>query len=86
MNDFTSLTGFESLKALELWRIAKLKDISFISTLTRLEHLNLRDLKHISALPNLTALKNLQEVILENVPVDMSTLPVDLQKIVRIYR
>ena len=34
MNDLTSLTGFDSLKSLELWRIARLEDISFIATLT----------------------------------------------------
>ena len=48
MNDLTSLTGFDSLKILELWRIMKLEDISFIRTLTGLERLNLRDLRHIT--------------------------------------
>lgn len=86
MNDLTSLTGFDCLKSLELWRIARLEDISFIRTLTGLERLRLRDLKHITTLPDLSALKNLQEVILDHVPVDPAQLPVDLQKITRKYR
>lgn len=86
MNDLTSLTGFDCLKSLELWRIAKLEDISFISTLTGLEHLRLRDLKHITALPDLSALKNLQEIILDHVPIDAAVLPADLQKIICQYR
>lgn len=86
MNDLTSLTGFDSLKSLELWRIAKLEDISFIATLTGLEHLRLRDLKHITALPDLSALKSLREVMLDNVPIDVAMLPADLQKIICRYR
>lgn len=86
MNDLTSLAYFDMLEALELWRIAKLEDISFISTLTGLERLRLRDLRHITALPDLSALKNLREIILENVPADTAALPADLQKIVRKYR
>ncbi len=84
MNDLTSLTGFDSLKSLELWRIAKLEDISFISTLTGLEHLSLRDLKHIVTLPELSELKNLQKIMLDNVPIDITGLPVDLQKIIHV--
>lgn len=86
MNDLTTLSGFNGLKSLELWRIAKLEDISFIGTLIGLEHLRLRDLKHITALPDLSALKNLQEIILDNVPIDATALSADLQKIICIYR
>ncbi len=86
MNDLTSLTGYDSLKTLELWRITKLEDISFISTLSGLERLSLRDLSHITTLPDLSVLKNLREVILDNVPIDVNTLPGDLQKITRRYR
>lgn len=86
MNDLTSLTGFDSLKSLELWRIARLEDISFIATLTGLEHLCLRDLKHITTLPDLSALERLQEIILNNVPIDVAAIPADLQKIICKYR
>lgn len=86
MSDLTSLAGYDSLKILELWRIMKLEDISFISTLTKLERLNLRDLSHITTLPDLSGLKNLQEVVLDNVPIDVAALPAYLQKITRKYR
>ena len=86
MNDLTSLTGFDSLKSLELWRIARLEDISFIATLTGLEHLCLRDLKHITTLPDLSALERLQEIILNNVPIDVAAILADLQKIICKYR
>lgn len=80
MNDLSSLAGF-NLKSLELWRINKLEDISFISTLQQLESLKLQDLKHIKALPDMSALKNLQEIVLENVPIDVDSLPENLRKI-----
>lgn len=86
MNDLTSLTGFGSLRSLELWRITNLKDISFISSLTGLERISFRDLRHITALPDLSALKNLHEILVDNVPIDAASLPVELQKITRIYR
>ena len=86
MNALASLTRFDSLKSLELWRIARLEDISFIATLTGLEHLCLRDLKHITALPDLSALERLQEIILDNVPIDVAAIPADLQKIICKYR
>lgn len=86
MNDLASLSGFHRLKSLELWRIAKLEDISFIGALTGLERLRLRDLKHITALPDLSALKSLREITLDNVSIDIAALPVDLQKITCKYR
>lgn len=82
MNDLSSLTGFKSLKHLELWRIAKLEDISFISTLTNLENLALIDLKYIHTLPDLSALENLKSIETDNVPIDISTLPDNIQKII----
>ena len=86
MNALASLTRFDSLKSLELWRIARLEDISFIATLTGLEHLCLRDLKHITTLPDLSALERLQEIILNNVPIDVAAILADLQKIICKYR
>lgn len=82
MNDLSSLNGFTSLKRLELWRIMKLEDISFISTLSSLESLRLLDLSHIHALPDLTGLENLKEIILDNVPIDETTLPERIRGIV----
>lgn len=82
MNDLSSLADFTSLKNLELWRISKLEDISFISTLENLETLSLTDLKYIHTLPDLSALKNLKDIKIDNVPVDISTLPEDIQKII----
>lgn len=81
MNDLTSLTGYNSLKILELWRIMNLEDISFVSTLTNLEELYLRDLRHITALPDVSGLKNLKKISLDNVPIDVTTFPSDLRKI-----
>ncbi|MDE6997121.1 MAG: hypothetical protein K2P04_04475 [Oscillospiraceae bacterium] len=71
------MTGFDSLKLLELWRIARLEDISFIAILTGSEHLCLRDLKHITTLPDLSAPERLQEIILDNVPIDAAAIPAD---------
>lgn len=82
MNDLSSLAGFTSLKNLELWRIAKLEDLSFVGTLKNLETLSLSDLKYIHTLPDLSALKNLKDIKIDNVPVDISTLPEDIQKII----
>lgn len=85
MNDLTSLRNFE-LKSLCLWRISKLEDISFIPTLLQLETLRLADLKHITHLPDMSELKHLRDISLENVPVDISSLPEYLRKITRTYR
>ncbi|MBE6752868.1 MAG: hypothetical protein E7559_00695 [Ruminococcaceae bacterium] len=81
MNDLSSLAGF-GLKSLELWRINKLEDISFISTLLQLETLRLQDLKHIRTLPDMSALKHLRDITLDNVPVDTEALPEYLRGIV----
>lgn len=86
MNDLTSLAGYDSLRMLELWRIMKLEDISFVNTLTSLEQLYLRDLSHITTLPDLSKLKNLKKVVLDKVPIDVTTLPTYLQKITHKYR
>lgn len=74
MNDLSSLNGFHSLKCLELWRVLKLQDISFISTLINLEILKLQDLRHIQSLPDLSELKSLKKIILTNMKIDESTI------------
>ena len=75
MNDLDSLRDFTSLRELELWRIMKLEDISFISTLSGLEKLSLIDLNHIHELPDLANLRALREIRLDNVPVDLEKVP-----------
>jgi len=82
MNDLSSLCGFDTIKNLELWRIAKLEDISFISTLTALETLTLRELKHIKSLPDLSSLKSLQAITLDGLPINIASLPQNLQDII----
>lgn len=51
-NNLHELANLKNLKELELWRINKLSDISFIEELTNLEILKLQDLKHINCLPD----------------------------------
>ena len=82
MDDLSSLTGWQSLKSLELWRIMKLKDMSFLSSLIGLEELKLQDLKHVHVLPDLTGLSNLKRIVLNNVPVEESTIPETLRVII----
>ena len=82
MDDLSSLTGWQSLKSLELWRIMKLEDMSFLSSLIGLEELKLQDLKHVHVLPDLTGLSNLKRIVLNNVPVEESTIPETLRVII----
>ena len=85
MNDLSSLTGWESLKSLELWRIMKLENLSFLSSLTGLEVLKLKDLKHIHTLPDLSALTNLKQIVLDNMRIEDGTISEELRKIVQQY-
>lgn len=73
---------FTSLKELELWRIMKLEDISFISRLLNLEALTLIDLKHIRELPDLSKLTKLQDIRLDHVPVNLDSVDNELCKII----
>lgn len=82
MTDLSSLRDFHSLKHLELWRIMKLKDISFISTLLGLESLSLQDLKHITSLPDMSRLVNLHDIKLDNVPVKLEEVPDNLRSMI----
>lgn len=85
MNDLSVLKEFQSLKYLELWRILKLDDISFISSLKNLETLKLQDLRHITSLPDLSELKHLKSIYLINMPIDLNSLDEELRKIVKSY-
>lgn len=61
----------------------KLEDISFISTLTSLQILKLIDLKWIKSLPDLSGLKDLKEIGIDNVPLDMDRIPDEIRKLIR---
>lgn len=73
-SDLSGLAGLESLKELELWRIMKLENIDFVSSLTNLEVLKLKDLKHVTSLPDTDKLTRLREIVLDNVPIDKDSL------------
>ena len=66
ITDYKAIEGFESIKYLELWQVKGLKDLSFISTLTGLEHLFLQSLKNVEEMPSFENLKRLRKVELEN--------------------
>jgi hypothetical protein len=66
INDYKAIEGFENIKYLELWQVKSLKDISFISTLTGLEHLFLQSLSNVERLPSFENLNELRKIELEN--------------------
>jgi len=79
-NNLHELAELKSLKEIELWRINKLSDISFIEELTNLEIIKLQDLKHINCLPDLSKHTNLQRVFLIDTGIDIKALPNYLQE------
>lgn len=79
-NDLHELTELKNLKEIELWRINKLSDISFIEELTNLEIIKLQDLKHITCLPDLSKHANLQSIFLIDTGIDIKELPNYLQE------
>ena len=83
MQDLSSLCGLNHLKSLELWRVMKLQDISVISELITLEQLRLTDLKHIHHLPDLSKLVKLNDIKIDNVPIDLRTIPANIKHIIR---
>ena len=81
----TALSGLgelQSLRELELWRIMKLDNLDFISTLVNLETLKLTDLKHITTLPDLSGLKKLANIKIDNVPIDLDTLDESVRRLI----
>ena len=72
--DLSGIGELQSLRELELWRIMKLDNLEFISSLVNLETLRLIDLKHITTLPDLSKLKKLANIKIDNVPIDLDTL------------
>lgn len=79
-NNLHELAELKSLKEIELWRINKLIDISFIGELTNLEIIKLQDLKHVTCLPDLSKHANLQRVFLIDTGIDIKELPDYLQE------
>jgi len=79
-NDLHELAELKNLKEIELWRINKLSDISFVEELTNLEIIKLQDLKHITCLPNLSKHANLQRIFLIDTGIDIKELPNYLQE------
>lgn len=74
------LAELKNLKEIELWRINKLSDISFIEELMNLEIIKLQDLKHVTCLPDLSKHANLQRVFLIDTGIDIKELPDYLQE------
>lgn len=69
-----------NLKELELWRINKLRDVSFLEKLMNLETIKLQDLKHVTCLPDLSKCVNLQKVFLIGTGIDIKEFPDYLQE------
>lgn len=79
-NNLHELAVLKNLKELELWRINKLSDISFIGELTNLEIIKLQDLKHVNCLPDLSKHVNLQRLFIIDTGIDIKGLPDYLQE------
>ncbi len=79
-NNLHELADLKNLKEIELWRINKLSDISFIEELTNLEIIKLQDLKHVNCLPDLRKHANLQRLFIIDTGIDIKELPNYLQE------
>lgn len=80
--DLSGLGELETLCELELWRIMKLENLDFISSLVNLETLKLQDLKHVTTLPDLSRLKKLIDIQIDNVPIDLDTLDESVRRFI----
>ena len=74
-NDLHELAKLRNLHEIELWRINKLDDISFLEDMTNLEIIRLEDLKHVTSLPDLSKLTKLKKIVLNGTGIDMKSLP-----------
>lgn len=84
--DLSGIGELKSLRELELWRIMKLENIDFVSSLVNLETLQLRDLKHVTTLPDLSNLVKLTDIQTYNVPIDLDTLDESVRGLIHPYR
>lgn len=83
--NLSELGELKDLRELELWRIMKLEDLNFISSLVNLETLKLQDLKHVTSLPDLSRLENLRDIQISNVPIVLDTLDESVRKLIHTY-
>ena len=83
-SNLATLGELISLRKLELWRIMKLDNLDFISSLVNLETIKLQDLKHIRTLPDVSELKRLTDIQISNVPIQMETLDESVQRMVHL--
>ena len=74
-NDLHELAKLRNLHEIELWRINKLDDLSFIEDMTNLEIIRLEDLKHVTSLPDLSKLTKLKKIVFNGTGIDMKSLP-----------
>ena len=81
-SNLATLGELVSLRKLELWRIMKLDNLDFISSLVNLETIKLQDLKHIRTLPDISRLKRLTDIQISNVPIQLETLDESVRRMV----
>lgn len=81
-SNLATLGELVSLRKLELWRIMKLDNLDFISSLVNLETIKLQDLKHIRTLPDTSRLKRLTDIQISNVPIQLETLDESVRRMV----
>lgn len=60
--DFSALVGKTSLKHLALWRIPRLEEVDFVSTLTGLQRFHLENQPRLRSLPSLSRLSALRRI------------------------
>ncbi len=82
-SDLSGLAELITLRELELWRIMKLDNLDFVSSLVNLEVLKLQDLKHIKVLPDMSRLTKMKEIIIDNVPIEVDVLDESVGRLVR---
>lgn len=66
MNALRTLQDNDKIESLQLWRILKLEDISFINRLSNLKILKLQDLARVKVFPSIQECPNLNLIYLDN--------------------
>jgi hypothetical protein len=66
IKNFKMLCGNTSIKSIELWRVSKLSDISFLNDLPKLEQIKLEQLANVHELPLFSKLDKLKRVIVDD--------------------
>jgi hypothetical protein len=65
ITNFKAIENNPLISYLELWHVRGLSDLSFVSTLTGLNHLFLQSLPHVKKIPTLTMLMGLKRITIE---------------------